>query len=145
VTRVTVIVEGQTEESFVKDVLAPELWPRDVYLTPILLGVPGHKGGRPNYARLKKDILLHLKQDQTAYCSTMLDFYGLGEGFPGTPIPAHLPSVAKVKDIEQAIKADICALIPSFRPDVRLLPYIQLHCTNTKGFSSVILASSRKR
>jgi hypothetical protein len=56
VTRVTVIVEGQTEESFVKDVLAPELWPREVYLTPILLGVPGHKGGRPNYARLKKDI-----------------------------------------------------------------------------------------
>jgi hypothetical protein len=86
-----------------------------------------------------------MKQDQTAYCSTMLDFYGLGEGFPGTPIPAHLPSVAKVKDIEQAIKADICALIPSFSPDVRLLPYIQLHCTNTRGFSSVILASSRKR
>ena len=42
-TQVTVIVEGQTEESFVKDVLAPELWPRDVYLKPILLGVPGHK------------------------------------------------------------------------------------------------------
>jgi hypothetical protein len=76
---------------------------------------------------LKKDILLHLKQDQTAYCSTMLDFYALGEGFPGTPIPAHLPSIAKVKNIEHAIKADICALIPSFRPDVRLLPYIQLH------------------
>jgi hypothetical protein len=76
---------------------------------------------------LKKDILLHLKQDQTAYCSTMLDFYGLGEGFPGTPVPAHLASIAKVRHIEQAIKADICAMIPGFRPDVRLLPYIQLH------------------
>lgn len=29
--------------------------------------------------------------------------------------------------IEQAIKADICAQIPDFRPDVRFLPYIQLH------------------
>jgi hypothetical protein len=44
--RVTVVVEGQTEESFVKDVLAPELWPRQVFLTPIIIGIPGQKGGR---------------------------------------------------------------------------------------------------
>jgi hypothetical protein len=127
VIRVKVVVEGQTEESFVKDVLAEALWPQRVYLTPILLGVPGHKGGRPNYARVKKDVLLHLKQDQTAYCSTMLDFYGLGEGFPGTPVPLNLPNVAKATQIEQAIKADICELIPNLRPDLRFLPYIQLH------------------
>jgi hypothetical protein len=57
----------------------------------------------------------------------MLDFYGLGEGFPGTPVPVHLASIAKARHIEEAIKADICELIPAFRPDVRLLPYIQLH------------------
>ncbi len=126
-TRVRVVVEGQTEESFVKDVLAEALWPHKVYLTPILLGVPGHKGGRPNYARVKKDVLLHLKQDPAAYCSTMLDFYGLGQGFPGTPVPANLSSIAKVTHLEQAIKADICDLIPDLRPDLRFLPYIQLH------------------
>jgi hypothetical protein len=127
VTRVRVVVEGQTEESFVKDVLAEALWPHRVHLTPILLGVPGHKGGRPNYARVKKDVLLHLKQDHAAYCSTMLDFYGLGEGFPGGPVPSHLPSISKVTHIEQAIKAEICELIPDLRPDLRFLPYIQLH------------------
>lgn len=52
-TRVTVVVEGQTEEAFVNEVLAAALWPHGVHLTPILLGVPGHKGGRPNYARVK--------------------------------------------------------------------------------------------
>lgn len=126
-TRVHVIVEGQTEESFVKNVLAAELWPHEVNLNPILLGVPGHKGGRPNYARLKKDILLHLEQDRTSCCSMMLDFYGLGGGFPDTPIPGHLSGTAKATHIERAITADICGSIPEFRPDIRFVAYIQLH------------------
>jgi hypothetical protein len=79
-------VEGQTEESFIKEVLAPTLWSREIYLLPTLLGVPGHKGGRANYARLKKDLLIQLKQDRSVYCSTMLDFYGLGKDFPGMPV-----------------------------------------------------------
>ena len=125
--RVKLVVEGLTEESFAKDVLSEVLWPRQVYLIPVLLGVPGQKGGRTNYARVKKDILLHLKQDRTAYCSTMLDFYGLGKGFPGTPVPPDLSNIDKVTHLEQAIKADICELIPDLRPDVRFLPYLQLH------------------
>jgi len=104
VTRVVVIVEGQTEWTFVNSLLAEALWPDDVYLTPTVLGVPGHKGGRTNYARVKKDVLLHLKQDRAAYRSTMLDFYGLGPGFPGTPVPPSLPSIVKATRIEQAMK-----------------------------------------
>ena len=65
VIRVRIVVEGQTEESFVTNVLAPAFWPQQIYLTPILLGVPGQKGGRPSYDRVKKDVLLHLKQDVT--------------------------------------------------------------------------------
>jgi hypothetical protein len=33
----------------------------------------------------------------------------------------------KVMRIEQAIKADICEQVPDLRPDVRFLPYLQLH------------------
>ena len=100
--RVIIVVEGQTEEAFVNEVLAAALWPHQVYVTPVLLGVPGHKGGRPNYARVRKDVLLHLKQDRTAHCSTMLDFHGLGSGFPGTPVPPNLLNVAKATHLEQA-------------------------------------------
>ena len=57
----------------------------------------------------------------------MFDLYGLGEGFPGTPLPANLQNIDKVIRIEQAIKADIVAEIPELRPDVRFLPYLQLH------------------
>ncbi len=125
--RVYIVVEGPTEESFVNQVLGPALWPRQVYLTPIIIGSPGHKGGNVNYARVKKDVLLQLKQDKTAYCSTMFDLYGLGAGFPGTPLPGNLQNIDKVTRIELAVKADIIAQIPDLRPDFRFLPYLQLH------------------
>jgi uncharacterized protein DUF4276 len=127
VIRVHIVVEGSTEESFVNEVLGPALWPQQVYLIPLIIGAPGHKGGNVNYARLKKDILLQLKQDKTAYCSTMLDLYGMGGGFPGTPLPPNLPNLAKVSRIEEAMKADIVGTIPELRPDLRFLPYMQLH------------------
>jgi hypothetical protein len=127
VPRVYVVVEGQTEESFVKDVLAEVLSPRQVYLIPIILGSPGHKGGRTNHVRVKKDVLTLLKQDRSAYCSTMLDFNGLGSGFPESPLPPSLSSAEKVSRLEQAMKVEIGEHVPDLRPDVRFLPYLQLH------------------
>ena len=115
--RVNVVVEGQTEESFVNNVLARVLWPRNILLSARLLGVPGHKGGRPNYARLKKDVLLSLRQDRTAFCSMMLDLYGLGPGFPGTPLPPRFSGIEKAAQIEDAVKNEI--LRPYSRPASR--------------------------
>jgi hypothetical protein len=105
-----VVVEGQPEESFVTNIVARFFWPHQINLLPILLGRPGYKGGRTNYARVKRDILMLLKQDRTAYCSTMLDFYGLGQGFPGMPPLEHLTNVEKVLRIEKSV--DEC---PHFR------------------------------
>jgi hypothetical protein len=127
VTRVSVIVEGPTERSFVQEVLAPFLWAKEVYITPTILGVPGHKGGRTNYARVKKDVLQQLKEDRVACCSTMLDFCGLGKGFPGMPLPPNLSNMDKVILVERAMKEDIAAEVSDLRPDVRFLPYLQLH------------------
>ena len=126
-TRAYVVVEGETEESFVKNVLAQVLWPYQVYLRPILLGPPRHKGGRTNYDRVNKHVVIQLKQDRTAYCSTMLDLYGLGSGFPGMPLPANLSNLDKVVRIEKAVKADIVMQVPDLRPDIRFVPYLQLH------------------
>src|SRR5215469_8249755 len=126
-TRVHVVVEGPTEESFIKDILAPLLLSHQVYLIPIILGAPGHKGGNVNYARVKKDVVTLLKQDSTAYCTTMLDLYGLGRGFPGMPLPPNIPNLDKVTRVEEAIKADVVREVPDRRPDIRFLPYLQLH------------------
>ncbi|MGA3188417.1 MAG: DUF4276 family protein [Bryobacteraceae bacterium] len=125
--RVYVIVEGPTEESFISGPLAEVLGPLHTYVIPIILGVPGHKGGRTSYARVGKDVLRQLKQHRGSYCTTMIDYYGLGRGFPGTPAPADFTNAQKVAHIERAVKADICRKIPDFRPDVRFIPYLSLH------------------
>ena len=122
--RVYVVAEGLTEEFFVANVLAPALWPNHLYLRPILLG---KKGGNPTYARLKKDVVAQLKQDTSAYCSTMLDLHGLGEDFPGRPFPLNLSSAEKALRVERAVKEDIVQAVPNLRADVRFLPYLQLH------------------
>ncbi|MFN0168710.1 MAG: DUF4276 family protein [Bryobacteraceae bacterium] len=125
--RVAIIVEGQTEESFVKGPLAEALWYSSVSATPILLGKPGHKGGRTNYARVKSDVLRQLKNDPAAYCSTMLDYSGLGKGFPGASEIAAGPNRDKVLGIEKAMSEDVNLEIPDYRPDLRFIPYLQLH------------------
>ena len=126
-TRIKVIVEGATEESFIKDVLAPIFHPQSIYVTPILLGVPGHKGGHVNWARAKKDILLQLKQDRRAYCTTMFDFYGLGSGFPGPPPIEKQGSLDRAKGIEQSALQQIAEQAPDLDVERRFAFYLQLH------------------
>jgi hypothetical protein len=127
VTRVYVIVEGSSEESFVNNVLAEVLWPRQVYATGIRLGTVGHRGGRTSYVRLRTDLIRQLKEDRSALCSTMVDFYGIGPGFPGTPLPQGVSNITKVESIDAAIHADIATSIPDLRADLRLIPYLSLH------------------
>ncbi len=126
-TRVYIVVEGQTEEGFVKDVLAETFWPRNISLRPIILGPPGHKGGRTSYDRVWRDVVKLLRQDQAVCCSTMVDYYGLGRGFPGTPADGNLSSAEKVRRIQKAMRDDICSRIPGMRAETRFVPYVQLH------------------
>ena len=111
--RVNVVCEGPTEARFISDVLAPHFWSAAIFVTPVLLGVPGHKGGRVNYARVQKDILLQLRQDANIFCSTMFDLYGLGRGFPGTVPPSPFLGAQKALHIENAILEDIAATTPA--------------------------------
>lgn len=57
----------------------------------------------------------------------MVDYYGLGRGFPGVPPPSNLPNLEKVARVERAVLEDIAASLPGLRADVRFLPYLQLH------------------
>ena len=136
-TRLTIIVEGQTEESFINNILAPSLWATDIFATPIILGRAGHKGGNVNYPRVRRDLLLQLKQDRTAYCSTMFDLYCLGSGFPGTPCSRSLTGNQKAEHIEAAVLQDIVAHAPDLRPDLR--SSLISRSMNSKPYCSVTL------
>lgn len=83
-SRVYLLVEGQTEEAFVNELLAPHYSRIGLYLTPIIVRTsPGYKGGVVSYAKIKPQIDKLCKQDANAYVTTMFDLYALPSDFPG--------------------------------------------------------------
>jgi hypothetical protein len=77
------IVEGQTEQTFVRDVLAPQMANQGIYLYPALIGKSGHKGGNIRFDRAKQDIGHDLKQRHDTYISTMFDYFRIDSRWPG--------------------------------------------------------------
>lgn len=86
--RVLVLVEGQTEEHFVKRVLAPALLLRQIDIRPTPLVTkrvksgPSFKGGVTSFGKFDRDVR-RLLGDRNALVTTMLDYNGLPGDFPG--------------------------------------------------------------
>ena len=85
-----VLVEGQTEDLFVKNVLQPYLWNRtSLWLTPALLVTKlvksgaNFKGGVRSYAQVRRDVQKLLQDADAAVVTTFIDYYGLPVDFPG--------------------------------------------------------------
>lgn len=130
--RLYIVVEGQTEEEFVKDLMAPYFLNHGIYIYPTIIHTSrGHKGGFVNYEHLKNDINRLLKsQREDVVVTTFVDFFRCPE-LPGAEdcgkiIPNHSERIAKM---EKAISDDI--------NDWRFIPYIQLHEFEALLFSSV--------
>src|ERR1043166_6292420 len=87
--RVLILVEGQTEERFVKDVLGPAFFARNLFFHPTILVTKRVKsgssfqGGVTSFAKFKKDALRLLNTGGPVMITTMLDYYGLPSDFPG--------------------------------------------------------------
>ena len=87
--RVLILVEGQTEETFVRDLLTPHLTALGVYPTPVLVETKRaasglkYKGGVSNYRKIKRDAQRLLNDSGVVVVTTMLDFCGLPHDFPG--------------------------------------------------------------
>jgi len=126
-TRVHVLVEGQTEEAFTKNVLVPHFSRQQIYLYPRLIGKPGHRGGICAYQRAQNDILATLKQDKTSFCTTMLDYYGMPGSWPGREDAKNKPFSEKPFTIEQALLADVASILGQGFIANRFIPYIQMH------------------
>ncbi|OYV28702.1 MAG: hypothetical protein B7Z82_02040 [Halothiobacillus sp. 20-54-6] len=82
--RLLLLVEGQSEEVFVRDVLAPHYAQQQVFITPIIVNTsPGFKGGVVSYAKVKPQLIKLCRQDGSAFVSTIFDLYALPNDFPG--------------------------------------------------------------
>ena len=120
-----ILVEGSTEEKFVKEILKPHLNPQGIYPKPYLVPTNRLKnigGGSANYAKIKNEIdrLWKEKNNQPVILTTMFDLYKLPTDFPKLEQASKLlDSYLKVKSLEDSFASDI--------NDDRFIPYIQLH------------------
>ena len=110
-SRVYLLVEGQTEEAFVRELLLPPFARIGVYLHPILLLTSaGHRGGMISYAKTRPQIVRLCRQDAGAHVSTMFDLYALPRDFPGRDAPEYPVAgtgAAKAAFLEARLAADV--------------------------------------
>ena len=133
--KVLIYVEGPTEEAFVNKVIAKQLMQRDVYIVPtiattkLVASGPNYKGGYVKYPKAKKEIQRLLGDSSAAAVTTMLDFYGLPDSYPGKEdeLPANI--YEKVEYLETKFSEDI--------NDSRFIPYLSLHEFEAMVFCSV--------
>ena len=86
--RLLVHVEGQTEETFVNQILAPHLYKFGYSnVSARLIGNArqrNRRGGILPWDSFRSDILNHIKQDPTCLMTTMVEYYGLPKTGPGS-------------------------------------------------------------
>ncbi len=126
-SRIYAIVEGQTEQVFVREVLAPWLGVHNVFLSAKLIGGTKRKGGIGRYESSKRQILNLCNQELDVFFTTMLDFYGMPPNWPGRIAADTANHEQKATVVQTAIHSDICqSLGDAFNP-VRFIPYVQMH------------------
>jgi hypothetical protein len=135
------VTEGQTEQNFVRRVLASHLGSYGVYTDARCVLTSRdrrsgkvYRGGLISYEKAKKDILSWIAEDGSADCrfTTMFDLYALPEDFP------RYGDAAKVSDPYGKIDFLEAALASSVA-DSRFIPYIQLH-----EFEALVLSDPGK-
>ena len=122
--RLAVVVEGQTEETFIKDILAEVLRCRKIEPIPVLIGrarSSGQGGGNVSVDRLVSE-MVNLRYSHDAVTS-LVDFYGFRDRVEAT-----------VEALEQRLMKEVQA---KMRNTKWLFPYVQKHEFEGILFSNV--------
>ncbi len=103
--------EGQTEESFINEILAPYFANIMIFVTPIICttkrtATKKYTGGVQDYNKIKTELIIISKQHKQEYVTTMFDYYAM---------PANTPNInclerdiyKRMELIEAAINQDI--------------------------------------
>lgn len=136
-TRLYLLVEGQTEEAFVKELLAPHYAEQQLFITPIIARTgPESKGGIVSYSKIKPQVTRLCRQHRSAYVSTLIDLYALPEDFPGKRASDY-PSNGSGKEKANFLEGKFLASInePNFIPNFLVHEYEALLFVQPDKFS----------
>lgn len=128
-----VIAKGYTEEVFVKSVLAPYLRRRKGLLVqPHILG---GTGGDVRFERVKADLHTLLRQRRDTSITLLVDYYGIGEDWPGLAASKTLDDEEAKSDCIRAATVD--TVKAEFGADQirRFIPYVSIFELESLYFS----------
>lgn len=131
--RLHLLVEGQTEESLVRDLFAPHLerhgwWVSlSVQRTKRVAGGPDHRGGVTSWVKIEREIR-RLLDDRGLTVTTLFDYYGFPDDAPGmVDRPGGTPT-EQVEHVQAAMAEKI--------GDRRFRPNLVLHETEAWVFAA---------
>ncbi len=133
--RLVIIAEGETEESFVNNILCPFFCSKGIYNSIQCFKTKHSHGGMSKYSYIKKDIL-NIIYEKNVVVSMMIDFYRLPSDFPGfNDLKVTQTHQEQANLLETRIKKDLedsqNQLFDNF------IPYIQLHEFEALVFASI--------
>ena len=125
--RLHFVVEGQTEETFVRDLLRAELALQGIFcdvhrVTTGGRGAKVYRGGLLLFQHLRKDLELWMKQDsgRDSWFTTMVDLYRLPSDSPGVAASRRIVDpIDKVEFLEERFSSNV--------HHQRFIPFVQLH------------------
>lgn len=136
--RALVLVEGQTEEAFVKRVLSPHYDNFGLYFRPTIIETKqvlsggAFRGGVTSFSQFKRHVVRLLgsaRNPDEAIVTSMVDYYRLPNDFPGMGSrPVGSPE-ARVSHVEREI-------FNHFGSQANFVPYLSLH-----EFEALLFAS----
>ncbi len=135
VSRLLIHVEGETEETFVNEILAPHLYRNGfTKVSARLVGnarLRDRRGGIRAWSAVRKDILNHLKEDPDCLATTMVDYYALprqgDRAWPGRDTAGTLPFSQKAITVENALLVDVCNELGDRFDSRRFIPFVMMH------------------
>jgi hypothetical protein len=133
--RIFVHVEGQTEETFVSELLRPFLCERGYHsVTARIIGNArqrNRRGGIKPWPSTMQDIVRHLKEDANCVASTMVDYYGMpadeADAWPGRLEANAQAFDDKAQTVESRMLDAVAAEMGvNFLRD-RFVPFVVMH------------------
>jgi hypothetical protein len=124
-SEIVAIVEGETEQIFIRDQLAAHLGNLGISIWAVLSGKTRRHGGVKKWELARSDILRTLKEGR--YCTTMFDYYAMPQDWPGRAFASGLPWQQRASHVEAEILKDISTAVGSDLHPAQFMPHVQLH------------------
>ena len=81
-TRLRILVEGESEEDFVNEVLRDHLFGKGVVVTACHLGIGRNSRGIVSWQSASRHLRNTRKEDSKLYVTTFVDYYALKKDWP---------------------------------------------------------------